>query len=212
MPGYTCHGIGWRFEFLRYAQDKPLGRAEITPYDIINSQMAHPEADSITFPCRTILDVDKYIIGDARQRVCSLDWPHFGLTQDEAGRHYDFAFPVILTNKSVDCPGIAVSTVKDSEENNLRILSGFPQPAVRPLRYHDHRLLCMRESPISPEKATFTRDWLWAKAPEFIAELFLRKSIPEVMDYFVAQDPVMWTHLMRRLARELGYKNTVELV
>lgn len=150
------------FEIVRYRPD------EHSDYQPMTEALDLDDDDErIVTPIRRLQQAEDKIIKDAKRRVLALPWKKYGLTDKQVGDLYDMGYGLILRQ--------AIASIGTSLPLNL-LNAAEPQEKalLDQVRKRNKRLLkddfwIVQLSDISPEQATFIRDWLWTKAPEFIA-------------------------------------------
>lgn len=130
------------------------------------------DPDAILTDITTIDEAIELIVEDARRRVLALDWPHFGLTdQEELGKIYDGFSRICLRDAPVKFPLTALLANNPGER---ALLDQITEDHKQPLS--DIVWLAITADRIPPEEATFIRDWLWLSLPEAIIRL---KELPQ---------------------------------
>lgn len=130
------------------------------------------DPDAILTDITTINKARELIIEDARKRVLALDWPHFGLTdQEELGKIYDGFSRICLRDAPVKFP---LTALLANDPGERALLNQIAVDHKQPLS--DTVWLVMTAERIPAEEATFIRDWLWMSLSETIIRL---KELPE---------------------------------
>ena len=150
------------FEVVRYQPDEHGDFRPVTADIDLDD-----DDELIKTPVRMLRQAEDKIIKDAKRRVLSLPWKKYGLSDKLASDLFDMGYGLILRQ--------AVQSIGASLPLNL-LNAGDPQEKqlLDAVRGRNKRLLnqdfwLVQFDDITPEQATFIRDWLWTKAPEFIA-------------------------------------------
>lgn len=162
---------------------KVIGAVQAEKRETLKPAEKPIDSDIIQNPIENIAQAKEQIIEDARRRILSLDWQHFGAVDlQEVAKLYDAFYPLILRNAGMNFQ-LNLLHAADLRER-FKLDSLFDEYKNQMV---DEYWLAMLSGDIQPEEATFIRDWLWMKVPEVIAgyKQFLQKR---VVEYFMRND------------------------
>lgn len=155
-----------------------------------------PKWEIIGQPITNIGEAQTLIMDDAKRRVSSFDWSRYGVQYAEA--HFDLLFPLVLNTLPRDFRRITMlDTDKDHEAKLVRLTKEDHKVS---LTDGDRFWLVMLDDVISPENATFLRDFLWMQTPAAIAQS-LHLSDWEVVQSFRDESPHAREAVVRVLER-----------
>lgn len=122
----------------------------------------------IKTPIRRLQQAEDKIIRDAKKRVLALPWKKYGITDQQVAELFDMGYGLILRQAVASIgTSLPLNLLDANTPQEQALLNSVRSRNKRVLR-DNYWLVQLRE--ISPEQATFIRDWLWTKAPEFIAQ------------------------------------------
>ncbi|MDO8657446.1 MAG: hypothetical protein Q7K55_01800 [Candidatus Levybacteria bacterium] len=134
---------------------------------------------------RNIQEADRLIIEDAKKRVLALDWKHFGNLEVTPEVIFGLACDLSLRNSGMNFP---LNVLRVSTPDERSIVDSLPLTHKEIL--HGPFFRVMLQDEISPEMATFIRDYLYIKAPDVIAAAN-KLPIQEVIDHFMKNEAFM---------------------
>lgn len=142
------------------------------------------EDDWVLSPITTLEQAQTDIIDNAKKKVLSLDWAHFGLLEkkEEIGRLYDVFSGLILKNAGMNFP-LNILQQDHSQEASIPEILFLKEKRTVAGGYN----LAMLKDRIDIEEATFTRDWLFLEAPKSVATMY-NLSPENVVEYFSDND------------------------
>lgn len=158
-------------------------------------------------PITNIEEAQVLILDDAKRRVSSFDWSRYGVQHAED--HFDILFPLVLNTLPRDFRRITMlDRNKDHEAERIRLTEEDHKVS---LTDRDRFWLVMLDDVISPEDATFLRDFLWLQTPAAIAQT-LHLPDWEVVQSFRDKSPYAREAVVRVLARagQLGILQIVD--
>ena len=162
-----------------------------------------PKWEIIVQPIANIVEAQALIVDDAKRRMSSFDWSRYGVQCAED--HFDMLFPLVLNTLPRDFRRITMLDMDKGHEAEL----------VR-LTKEDHKVsltdtnrfwLVMHNDVISPEDATFLRDFLWLQTPVAIAQV-LHLPDWEVVQSFRDKSP----HAREAVVRVLERAGQLDLI
>lgn len=125
------------------------------------------EDELIKKPVRMLREAEDKIIKDAKRRVLQLPWKKYGLSERQAGELFDMGYGLILRQAVAGIGATLPLNILDSESPSEKEILDRVRSRNKRVLNQQYWLVQLEE--ISPQQATFIRDWLWTKAPEFIA-------------------------------------------
>ncbi|MCJ7793274.1 MAG: hypothetical protein MUP45_04895 [Candidatus Marinimicrobia bacterium] len=146
--------------------------------------MSPENGERLNYIIEMVDDAERIILGDARQKVMAFDWEHFGVDRAEMEKLFRFFSRIILRQSNINSSLNLLDDNNPEEYALLCILAPHQKKESTPT---GRFWLVLFRQKMTPEEATFIRDWLWAFVPEVIAK-FKKLDVKEVEAYFISQD------------------------
>ncbi len=136
------------------------------------------DKDRIKSPITTIEEGKRLIIDDARRRVVSSGWEHFGADMERVGEQFDLVAPLILRNADL---GFSFNLLSVDEAESREILRNLP--ADQKMEISKGFWFGLLKPIVTGEEATHIRDHVWMKSGDAIAALN-EISLGEAVQFF----------------------------
>jgi hypothetical protein len=146
--------------------------------------MSPENGERSNFIIETVDDAERIILGDARQKILAFDWDHFSIEREEVEKLFKVFSRVVLCNSDINR---GLYLLDDNNPKEYALLCSLAPHQKKEDTPTGRYWLVLLKSKMTPEEATFIRDWLWVYTPELIA-LHKKLSQVEVMAHFVSQD------------------------